>query len=235
MRAGRELEDDLLHPHGIVESHLAHVVEGADPIEITPARNRPVGAGGDGRRHRELRVEGRQERGGEEGVAHGRRGGSCQGEFDDEAVLERVPEAFDPALRLGAVGDDVVDPEGAEGPPDLRGVLDPLKLLGERPVGVVADEDPVRVRVDGRGEPDSAPEGVEEPEVARGILLGAEGPGEDRARRVVNRRQETARGVGGAKPGERTAVQLQEQACLRPPPGARAALWPGSRRGPRPR
>ena len=100
-------------------------------------------------------------------------------ELGDEAVLESIPQALDPALGLGAVGHDVVDPEGPQGLPDLRGLLVPLELFGERPVGIVTHEDAVGVRVDRGREPHGAPQREEEREVPRRILLGPEGGRED--------------------------------------------------------
>jgi len=72
----------------------------------------------------------------------------------------------------------VVDPAGLARAPDLRGLLEPLELLGERPAGVVENEDPVGIRVDRRREPDGLAESAEPGRVAGGVLLGPGGGGQ---------------------------------------------------------
>jgi hypothetical protein len=157
MRARRELEDDLLHAHGVVERNLARVVEGADTVEIDPPWDGAIRTGGHGRRHGELGIEGREERRREEDGARRQRRGAREAQFGDEPVLEGVPESFDPPLGLRALGDDVVNPERLESSPNLRGILVPLELLGDGPVRIVPHEDAVTVRIHRRGEPDRAP------------------------------------------------------------------------------
>jgi hypothetical protein len=39
--AGRQLEDDVLNAHGVVQSDLSDVVEGTGPRKIAPARDHP--------------------------------------------------------------------------------------------------------------------------------------------------------------------------------------------------
>ena len=127
-------------------------------------------------------------------------------------------------------------PQGLEGPPDLRGLLEPLELLRERPVGVVADEDPVGIRVDGRREPDSAPQRAQQLQVAGGVLLSPEGGGQDRPRGVIDRGQERTRRLPGAEPGEGAPIELAEKPRLGSPgapapvPGRPAAAGRGAAR-----
>jgi hypothetical protein len=67
---------------------------------------------------------------------------------------------FDPPLRLGALGHEMGNHEGGERVADLRRVLMALELLGERPVRIVADEDPVLVGVHRRRQSHRLAEGA---------------------------------------------------------------------------
>lgn len=76
-------------PDGIVGGHLPRVVEGADPVEVEAPGQQPVPAGGHGRQHGELAIEGREEGRGEEGVARRQGGNPGQVQLGHQPVLER--------------------------------------------------------------------------------------------------------------------------------------------------
>ena len=116
-------------------------------------------------------VEGGQEGGGEEGVPGRERRDPREPELRHEPILEGVPQALNPPLRLGALGHEMGNRQRGERVADLRRVLMALEFLSERPVRIVAHKDTVAVRVHRRREPHRLTEGAEEGEVAGRVLL----------------------------------------------------------------
>lgn len=212
-----ELQNLVEDPDGIVGGHLPLVVEGADPVEIQAPGQRPVPAGGDGRRHGELAIEGREEGRGEEGVACRQGRDAGQPHLGHQPVLERSPQPVDAALGLRAGGRDVVDPQCLEGAADLGGRLGARQLLGDGPMLVGAQEDAGGVGVDGGRPACGSGDRAEEREVPRGILL-----------RPEEGRQEAASRPPVAAPGEGAPIEREGEARLGLA-GAPASV-PGARR-----
>jgi hypothetical protein len=113
-----QLEDSAIEVDRVVAGDLAAVLEDEDPLEPDLGRDRPPGGDRIGRRDGEAGVEAEQV-GAEEGVRGGEVVDAGEPELDDEPILERPPQPFDPALRLGGARDDRADAELDEGPSDL--------------------------------------------------------------------------------------------------------------------
>jgi len=141
----QELEADLVDADRVVRGHGPRVMERTDTGQIAAPGDRAVRARGHQRGDGELGVEGGQEGGGEEDVPRRERRDPREPEVGHQAILQGVPEALDPPLRLGALGHEMGNRERGERAADLGRILIALELLGERPVGIVADEDPVLV------------------------------------------------------------------------------------------
>src|SRR5262245_1922871 len=122
----------------VVARHGAPVTAAQDIGEV--ARRPPPGRGGVRRRMGKAAIEVGEERG-EKDVGGLEGCDAVKAEFDDEAVLQRAPEALNAALRLGRAGRDVADAEVVQDAAEVGRVLRALELLLERPVPVIADED----------------------------------------------------------------------------------------------
>ena len=103
---------------------------------------------------------------------------------------------------------------------DLRRILMTLEFLGERPVRIVADEDPVLVGVHRRRQPHRLTEGAQEGEVASRVLLDPKASRQDGPRGVINGPEEGARGWVRAKPRVGAPIELAQQPGLGPPGAA---------------
>src|SRR5258708_11657335 len=136
--AGRDLHPAQAEGHGVVTGDGARVAAAQELIEV--ARRRAPDRGGVRGRPRKAASEVREELG-QEGVAALERVDAPQPQFTGEAILERAPEPFDASLCLRRVGPDEANAEGLEHAAEVRRVLMPLQLFGERPVGIVAGED----------------------------------------------------------------------------------------------
>jgi hypothetical protein len=92
----------------VIAGHDRGVAAAEHAREI--ARRAAPGRGGlprgDGESAVEVGDEGRQE-----GIGGLAGGDAAQAQFADQAILQRLPEAFDAALGLGALGGDVPDAE----------------------------------------------------------------------------------------------------------------------------
>lgn len=208
VRAARELDQAAAESHGVVAGDAAGV-PAAQPVREIAGGPAPGGGGG-GRGLSEAPVV-VSEVGREEGL--GRRDGldGAEAELGDEPILQGGPEALDAAFGLGGVGGDVADREVPQDGPEVRGVLRPLKLLLEAPVGVIADEDAEAIAVEGHWQPGLGGEAAQQGEIAVEVLGRAEVQGQDGARRIVDGAQEE-QGRAGAEPVERAAIDEDETA-----------------------
>ena len=172
-RATGQLQDATIESDGVVLGDLAPVLEDEDPIEPDVVGQRPPGG---------LRVEGGDREAGvvttqvlaQEGIGASPIDHAGQPKLHDEPVLERAPQALDPALGLGRAGEDRVDVEFDQRPADLaqRRVVIGQRLAAGR---VRRGEGAVAVAVDGAGQTMGLDRGAQDLEIARGILLVAEG------------------------------------------------------------
>lgn len=88
---------------------------------------------------------------GQEGVRLGDGAGASQAQLLEETVLQRAPEAFDAALGLGRGGEDHLDAELGEGPPELRRLaLAALLSASSSAFAGLYPEDTVAVAVHGQ-------------------------------------------------------------------------------------
>src|SRR5437867_6767453 len=173
--AGRDLHPAQAEGHGVVTGDSALVAAAQELIEV--ARRRAPGRGGGGGRPRKAGGEVDEELG-EEGIAGLEGLEVAQPHLTGQAILQRGPQPFDAPLGLGRVGPDKADPEGLEHAAEVRRVLVPLQLFGERPVGIVAGEDVEAVAVEFHGEAIRATRAVEDGDIAMEILVRPEPQGQ---------------------------------------------------------
>ncbi len=138
--AAREGERPARPADRRVVGHPAGIVEAEDGRGGEAVGERPPGGLGIGGRDGEPLVVARQVAG-EDGVGLLDRRGAGQPELADEPILERAPQALDPALRLRAAGADPADARRVEGPPDLGEAVLAGELLGERRRSVLLDDE----------------------------------------------------------------------------------------------
>ncbi len=212
--SGPHLEEAPVELHGVVVLDGALVLETTDAVEVARGRSWPPGGLRVHRSVRELGIVAR-EKPIEHALGLRERARLRETELDDEAILEGAEEPLDPSLRLWGVRADPADAEFLEGAPDLGGLGPALELLGQRQRRAgIAVEDPVTVRVRRTGEPIAADEVAEEQEVAMRVLLQAEDPAEDPARRVIEGGVEHEPRPAIFEPGMVAAVHLDEEARL---------------------
>jgi len=146
--AAGELDPAGPEADGVVVGHDAGVATAEEGREI--AGDGAPGGGDVGGGVGEAAVEVGEERG-EEGVGRLEGGDAAQPQLADEAVLQRLPEAFDAALGLRRARGDEPDTELAQDAAEVRGVLAAAQLLLDGPVRIVADEDVEAIAIEGQG------------------------------------------------------------------------------------
>src|SRR2546427_5998282 len=222
--AGRDLHPAQAEVHSVVTGDGALVAAAQELSEV--ARRWAPGRGGGGGRPRKAVGEIDEELG-EEGIAGLEGLDVAQPQLTGQAILQRGPQPFDAPFGLGRVGPDKADPEGPEHAAEVRRVLVPLKLFGERPVGIVAGEDIEAVAVELQGEAIRATRAVEDGDIAMEIFVWAEPQGQGRGGGVIDQPMERRRGAAVLEPGEGAGVELGQLAQGRFP-GPPAAVLGGA-------
>jgi len=139
-----------------------------------------------------------------------------EAQFGDEPVLKGAKEPFDTAFSLGRVGGDPADAQFLERAADLRGVVVPAELLGERHGrGARKRENTMAIRVHRAGDAMAAEQLPQEEQIAGGVLGQAKESGEDPATGVIDGREEDEARSPGFEPGMMAAIELDQQARLR--------------------
>ncbi len=222
--ARSELEEAPIELDGVIVLDGAPVLEAADRVEISTRGGwAPGWLGMRGGLSEAYIVAG--EKPGEHTGSLRERAGLGEAEFDHQAVLKSAEEAFNPTLRLRGVGPDPLDAQVAERTPDLGLARGPAELLvkGERGAGI-RTKDAMAIGVHGGRETIAAEELPEQEEVAMCILLEAKDGAQHPPRGVINGGEEDEAGAAVLEPGMMTAIELDEEACLRHalPPAAMA-------------
>jgi len=223
MRTGRDLGPAARDRDGVIARHHAAVAAGEDAVEIAWRRAQ--------RRTRFARITGPAAvvTGHELGQVGGRRrqrGVALEAQLGSEAVLERGPQALDATLGLGAGGGDEADREFLDYVAELGGVLAPGQLFLERPVRVVAHQDPTAIAVQRQRHSVPLDQVAQQHDVAVQVLGGTERQGQDLAGGVIHSPEQAVGHPGVREPRERAAVdQYQRPAARRPLPAAVVAGW----------
>src|SRR6266481_849346 len=217
-----ELDPARAKTDGVVMSDDAAVATAQDSGEI--AGGGAPGGGGVGGGPGEAAIIVGEELG-EEGIGGLESGDAAQPQLADEAVLQRLPEAFDAALGLRGARGDEPDAELAQDAAEVCGVLGAAQLLREGPVRIVADKDVEAIAIEGQGQAVGGNELPQQGDIAVQILGGPEVQGQDGAGGVVDGAVQRELGAAGFEPREGAGVELHEAAhlSLRAPPGAHLA------------
>lgn len=99
------MEGVSIERNRVVGRDCAGIGESADLVQVVGRGKRTPGGGGIGGWNLKRGVVA-EEIGGEGSLGSGQGSDSIEGEFLDQAILERAKEAFDPALGLGRPGAD---------------------------------------------------------------------------------------------------------------------------------
>ena len=149
-----------------------------------------------------------------------------EAQFGDESVLKGAKEPFDPTFGLRRMGGDPADAKFLERAADLRGIVVPAELLGERHGrGARKHENTMAIGVHRAGDAVAAEQMPQEEQIALGVLSQAKEGGQDPAAGVIDGGEEDEARSPGFEPGMMAAVELDEE------PGLRHALAPATMTG----
>src|SRR3990170_8270454 len=202
---------------GVVVADRALVFEAEDGLGIEACGPRTIGGSRIGRLLGEAGIEARKEVP-QEGIRALAIDDAGEAQFGAQAILAGAKEPLDATLRLRALGGDPLDAEFLQSAGDLCGGGFPSELLLEgKWFGLTAVEDAVAITVHGDRDALRLRQGVQDLEVAMGILLVPEGGGEDLSSGVVHGHDDGEARTPVVEPGVGTAVELDEEAGLRHP------------------
>ena len=130
-------------------------------------------------------------------------------QFDHQAVLQRAPEPFHAAFGLRRQSKEWGDPQRFQRRAHLRGILPPGELFVQAPSVVVSFERAVTILVEAAWDAIRGDELAEDGEVGGAGFRREELRAHHHASSIVDRRQQTTRGVCGPEPVVLTAVPEQ--------------------------
>lgn len=224
-RARQQVQQAVSDLDRVVIGDRTLLFEAADRLEDLSARRRSPRGRGIGRRTGEASIVAR-EKASQHPLGVGKRLRMGEAEFGDEPVLKGAKEPLDAAFGLRGLCGDPADAKLLERTADLRGIVVPAELLGERHRPRARKrKDTMAIRVHGARDTVAAEQLPEEQQIALGILGETKEGGDDSARSVVDGGEEDETRAAGFQPGMVAAVELDEE------PGLRHALAPSAMTG----
>lgn len=217
-----ELDPSPGKAHGVVLRHSPCVSTGEDVVDSLgrfPKAGQDL-AWGDGESSIVICDELRKE-----DVRLGNVGDPGQSELGDEAILEGVPESFDPALSLGTLSRDEPDSEFGDGLSEHRRILLTSELFFQSPMGVVPDQRACPIAVELGGKSMQACHSFEQLQIPVQVFRRTEQQDQDFARGVIDPAHQAATGPIVSKPPVIASIDLNQASSSRKAGSPLSVLW----------